>query len=875
MYVWRLSVAISLGLVWYFSDYGRTMTQYFLCFLFCCTTPLFFGNSGRESSTQTDEEAKENPLQETAEEQLPCDLTDEGMRQAEPLESQYPHVKRSLQQVFECAYAQLVLPWYCVPEPCERQPLHQVLSREVDFVINRIIERAKDFDVCQAVVGSIRILTQHVHNTRHSDREVLFSSRAEEIALLREFSDALVRNLFPESLWGQEVNRCALNEIIALKGLGLLVTWLSDPDNLNQLVVSQLDSVSLKSSVEELCGSDPEQASLASQEGAGSEVSLERAEISTRTSIKGKRKGNKLKEGWSKFVDKMKTKKAKKKKMKMVEQEVVMRIMSLQGDMSNEDDVSSREGSIHSQQDSDGEDSDLENYLTSVQEDMMEFKLSYEMWRVGRWAVSIPHADWEDEELIFTVHLEEKDSPENLQWDIRKTYMDVIYFRNRWQDSTSLPTILLLEKSEINDELKEEARVSVERFLQELISDNLMGRTQPVFQFLCPLEKLLNEEEHYGGVWGLLSGLAYFLTPGQEEDENSSLQTEARKEIIMSSPRPESPLQPLENPSASTQAGSDVTGVTVPTIVISQCESDSELPKEAEVETTEKEPQSASSDSSSESCSQDTTEDSENPLTSHFKMIFKGLTRSKSQESLASTKNASDEDQSLSETPHCSQNGSLQGDCVDGLSWLNFSARSNKKEKIYFKMSGGSNKAKLKDQGTSPKGEDSQGQRSQCNWEQLEATKAIFDLLKEISGNSILINIFDAILKPVMPILKKKVNSFLNKINPTEAQMAAYIDTLRDKQWPELPAAPRPPRTDEEKNETRDQAHNLFTAKYSNYLVLKKSDVEYVFNLFQDREENKTLVYMLLSFLFREFFPSDHSLNVSAAALQKLTSSTT
>lgn len=46
-----------------------------------------------------------------------------------------------------------------------------------------------------------------------------------------------------------------------------------------------------------------------------------------------------------------------------------------------------------------------------------------------------------------------------------------------------------------------------------------MGHTQPVFQFLCPLEKLLNEEEHYGGVWSLLSGLAYFLTPGQEEDE--------------------------------------------------------------------------------------------------------------------------------------------------------------------------------------------------------------------------------------------------------------------------------------------------------------------------------------------------------------------
>lgn len=40
------------------------------------------------------------------------------------------------------------------------------------------------------------------------------------------------------------------------------------------------------------------------------------------------------------------------------------------------------------------DDSDLENYITSVQKDMMEFKLSYEMWRVGRWAVSIPQVSY-------------------------------------------------------------------------------------------------------------------------------------------------------------------------------------------------------------------------------------------------------------------------------------------------------------------------------------------------------------------------------------------------------------------------------------------------------------------------------------------------
>ncbi|XP_054453699.1 uncharacterized protein si:rp71-46j2.7 [Anoplopoma fimbria] len=874
----RLSIAIALGLVWYFSsDCGRTVAQYFLCLLFCLSTPLLFVNSGRESSTQTDEETEESPLQETVEEELPYDFKDgESSQQAEPLESQYPHVKTSLRQVFECAYAQLVLPWYHVPEPREHQPLHQVLSREFDFVIDRIIDRAKDFDVRQAVVGSVRILTQHLHNTKQSDRELLFSSRAEEIAVLRRFSDAVVRNLFPQSLVGQEVNRCALNEIIALQGLGLLVKWLSDPDNLNQLVVSQLDSVTPKYSVEELCGSDLDQTSLASQECEGeaecSEESMEGAGISTSTGIKTKRKANKLKEGWFKFVDKVKSKKDKKKKMKKMEQELVLRIMAIQGEVTNEDDVSSREGSVHSQQDSDREDSDLEDYLTGVQEDMMEFKLSYEMWRIGCWAVSIPRADWEDEELIFTVHLEEKGSPENLQWDIRKTYMDVIYFRNRWQDSTSLPTILVLEESEVNNEVKEEARVSVEHFLQELVSDNLIGLTQPVFQFLCPLDKLLNEEEHNGGVWGLLSGLAYFLTPGQEEEESSSPQTETPKEIIKPSVRPESTALPLESPGAFTEEGSDVHGASIPAIVISQHDSTSERPEEAET------PSAVNSDSSNGNCSQDKTEDSDNPLTSHLKMIFKGLNRSRSQESLVSTKNTSDEDPpDQDSSPHRKQNGDLQ-ESAESPSPPHFSVRSYKKDKTCFKMSGGPSKTKVKDQGTPSRGEDSQCQKSQVNWEQLEATKAIFDLLKEISGNSILINIFDAILKPVMPILKKKVNSFLNKMNPTEVQMAAYIDTMREKQWPDFqpsaPSSPSPPRTDEQKNETRERAHNLINARYSNSLVLKKTDMESVFNIFQNSEENKTLVYMLLSFLLREFLPNENSLNVSTASLQKVTNST-
>ncbi|XP_056898288.1 uncharacterized protein si:rp71-46j2.7 isoform X2 [Takifugu flavidus] len=864
MFPWRLPIAVLLGLAWCFSDCVRAVAQYFLCFLFCFTAPLLVASSGRDGSTQTDGEAKESPPRESVEED---DVTDgEKCEQAEPLGSKYPHVFKSLQQVFECAYAQLVLPWYSVPEPREAQPLHRVLSREVDVVIDRIIERARHFDVCQAVVGSIRILTQHLHNAKQPDRELLFTSRTEEITVLREFSDALVRNLFSKSLWSHEVHRCALNEIVATKGLGLIVRWLSDPDNLNQLVVSQLDRVTPKSSVEDLCGSDLDLTSLASQEGDGSEVSFEESGSSTSTKTKTKTRANKIKQGWSKIVDKMKSKRAKKKKMKMVEAELVMRIMALQ---ENEEDVSSREGSIHSLQESD-RDSDLENYMTSVQEDMMEFKLSYEMWRVGRWAVSIPQAGLEDDELTFTVHVEEEESPENLQWDIKKTYMDVIHFRNRWQDSTSLPSITALASelevnaevnAEVTAEVTEDTRAAVERFLQELVSDHVIGHTQPVFQFLCPLDTLLNEDEHYGGVWGLLSGLAYFLTPGQEEEESSSPQTEGVKE--RPSLNPES-TDPPEIPGTSSGKSNGVPGATIPTIIVSEYEP---VPEQVEETKPEQEPRSAGT------CSEDKTEDSDNPLT-HFKMIFKGLSRSRSQESLSKTTSEEDPPQP-DVSPRCGQNGAIRGETSEGSAWRHFNSRLNKKEKTTFKVLGGATKAKGREGGTLPRGEDSQCQKSQVNWEQMEATKAIFDLLKEISGNSILLNIFDAILKPVMPILKKKVNSFLDKMNPTEAQMASYIDLMCGKLWPEPPsAAAAAPRTEEEKSESRERAHGLISARYSNYIILKKTDMETVFNIFQNCEENKTLVYMLLSFLLRELFPDEHSLSLSAAALQKGTSCT-
>lgn len=46
----------------------------------------------------------------------------------------------------------------------------------------------------------------------------VFSSRSEEMAVLRTFSEALVRNLFPEYLWEAKLYQCVLTEIVATKG---------------------------------------------------------------------------------------------------------------------------------------------------------------------------------------------------------------------------------------------------------------------------------------------------------------------------------------------------------------------------------------------------------------------------------------------------------------------------------------------------------------------------------------------------------------------------------------------------------------------------------------------------------------------------------
>ncbi|XP_052010497.1 uncharacterized protein LOC127663100 isoform X5 [Xyrauchen texanus] len=777
MYTWRCFIAMSFVMVWYFSGFGQLWTQALFCFL--CFFRFPFKNQDRETSTQTDNITEETSRQTKKCHHVGDELDATRIAQIRPQTMQYPNVQRSLLQVFKCAYAHLVQPWYTVPELGDSQPLHMALQREFNMVVEKTICKAKKFDLSATSVGCIRILTQHLHRAKQSDGSPVFSSRSEEMAVLRTFSVALVRNLFPEYLWEPHLYQCVITEILATKG-------------------------------------------------------------------------NRIKETFSTFVNKLKSKKAKRKKLKNKEQELLQRALSARRSAVIEnDDASTREGSIRSCMDSDN-DSDVDVFLTSLQEDMMEFKLSYEMWRVGMWAVRVTNVEKEKKELCFTIHLEERDNPENLHWDVKKTQSDILHFHSLWQvregmDTSTLPSVsAVVEKTkrELDETYTEEVRSALEHLLQELISDTQLGHTRPVFQFLCPLEKLLSEEEDEGGVWGLLSGLACFLTPEHDEEETHNPKVEEKVY----------------------EAGSTVHHGAQPACFDMVEEPDSGIVDEPMSTNFRFSTPNGETDPFR---SEDPDMEDNNQIFNEAKEVSDGL------ESIAEsldifvnrskilTPTIQSNDGSSSVMSH---NEVLQlAYKADRVKSLQSGGKTNKKEKLTKKKSSGSQKlifkgkekmGQLKEDPTNqPQVQEKES--SQTNWEQIEATKAIFDLLKEITGNSVFINIVDAVLKPVMPLVKKKINNFLKSMNPTEAQIASYIDILREKMWPIGDVPLQPPRDSEEKHETKERALQLINSKYSNSLILKKTDVETVFKIFQDTEENKKLVYMLLSYVLREFLPGE------------------
>ncbi|XP_076877265.1 uncharacterized protein LOC143526639 isoform X1 [Brachyhypopomus gauderio] len=817
--------------IWVSSDLVECLVQAsvsLLCFL------AFFAQSNRtdrDTGTQTDTELSPPVQTNKTAHILSRDEPDSCKAAQVPSHRlQCPIVHKSLQNMFTCAYTHLVLPWYTVPEPREDQPLHSALLREFDFITDRIVGNSMNLDVSVISMDCIRIFTQHLRNVKQSDGSAAYSCRADEMTVLRDLSRALVHNLLPQHLCEQELFSCALQEILATRVLAL-VTLLSDPNNLNSLLVSHLGESPSERSEKEVKGSAAEGRPPSVEREDADRVEDQPVEESSDES-KSRKKARKLKERLSNFFGNLKSKKAKKRKMKKESGEPQMdpslfKCAALGSDVASENSFSVSG-------------SDLEGDVNTTPEEMMEFKLSYEMWRAGKWTVRVTNVQEESGEMIFTIHLNESGSPENLHWDVKKTRADIVEFYSHFKETSLLPSIATIVEnphSEFNEDSKGKARTDLEQFLQALVVDTELGDTEQVFRFLCPVHKLLSEERRDGGMWLFLGSLASFLTFDQEEDDElNNIKGEEKPCKI-----------PEKDGLAKVTPPCDVT-------------------------------QTANADTVDGHGKEHGLMDSGSPFDGNSTCTSvtrvtdgKGSRSERTDVDCAGRESLdlagfADRVNSLLPKVH------LAALCDDGTESLgqgtaeavsDHSARVNvnKKGNQTRKMSLQSDKPKNKEKAPRAKDETPSLPQEQgkipCISDKPEVNKVIFDLLKEISGNSHIFKIIKAILLPFTPMIKMKVNAFITMMIPSEAQIARHIDGLCKILWPEEVVSPEPSRRSEDRNKTKDKAIHLIISKFAGYLVLNKADLENMFQMFQDPEENKKLIYMLLVYLLRKFLPGE------------------
>ncbi|KAK3535740.1 hypothetical protein QTP70_020988 [Hemibagrus guttatus] len=835
---WCYVFAVVLGLFWYFSELGQFLVQVCCCALCFLIIFLVEGSSKAcESSTQTERVADEDisQLQQKSETGhiVGSDEPDTAIRtvQKASQQSQYPNIQRSLQLMFKYVYTHLVLPWSTLPELGDKQPLHAALLKEFNFVMNEIICKAKDMDLSVTALGCIEILTRHLHSTKQSEGTPAFSSKAEEIAEVKGFCNVLIHNLLPKHLWEPNVYHYALQEILALKVLAL-VTLLSDPDNVNHLIVSQLDQTQLEILIEEV--SDPDRDILLSSLSESSDMLHSETEEHPCEEHKAKKKAKKFKEKISKVFDFVNPKKTK---LKSNKKKVKERAVSLRRPAVIEtDSTNSNEGSIC---DSVGD--NLESSTWSVEEEMMEFKLSYEMWRAGNWAVTVTNVQMEGDELCFTFHLEDRHNSEHLHWDVKRNQSVVIEFYDQCKKighQLSLMTIAEKPKAEWK---MEEAREILEKSLQDLVANEEFGNSELVFKFLGPIDWILQEEERDKGVWFLLGEIASFLTPGQDDDEISNIKGDEKEHEV------------VHECNTSEATPQHELAATHPMCTDTLERQDKETDDELEADVGNLHTLDQMSTCTVEKQNADYTAH-RTEIIAHFAARAKYLQFDHNFKPRAAACSAaeSDEDRAI----HRSTETLSDYKCTGNIS---------KEENPLQRKSSDTDKPEKKgkdpnlEEETSiqPSGE----KKISISLEQPEANKVIFDLLKEMSGNSYTFKIMKAVVTPFTPLINKKLNAFLNMMNPSEAQIASYIDRLCENIWPD-PAVPQPPPQSSDKNEIKQKAMQLMTSKFSGLVIINKTNVESIFKTFQNAEENKKLVYMLLKYLLTRFLPGEPGFNV-------------
>ncbi|XP_041114704.1 sorting nexin-25-like isoform X2 [Polyodon spathula] len=162
------------------------------------------------------------------------------------------NVDKALKEVFDYIYRDYVLSWYVGLSKDEGQLYHMLLE---DFweVAKQLRIRLSHIDFVRVVcIDTVKTLHTHFYdlkaaNTRQEEPPKLFplhpclNSAEEELQFLRSCSRLLMLYLLPTKDVRSRSLRVVLAEVFATKVLKLLVEVLSDPDYINQMLLTQLE----------------------------------------------------------------------------------------------------------------------------------------------------------------------------------------------------------------------------------------------------------------------------------------------------------------------------------------------------------------------------------------------------------------------------------------------------------------------------------------------------------------------------------------------------------------------------------------------------------------------------------------------------------
>ncbi|XP_041111880.1 uncharacterized protein LOC121318841 isoform X2 [Polyodon spathula] len=723
--------------------------------------------------------------------------------------AQYRHLKQSLRKVFECAYSQFVLLWYDAPEPRERQVLHQALLQEFHNSVDHLIHTTQHLETMTLAVGAIRILNQHLRISSLNEGKKQSQCRDEELALLRKCSESLIRNLLPPSLWGLDYMQHLVNEVVSLKVLDPLISMLSDPDHLNQWVVNLFDAAPAQLLAVETVVAEAEVNPPQEDERADEPQDPPMEETENAPEEK-KKKMRFFKHVFSKLKIKKKNKKQSSRKEDADPEPGNHSFRRL-------------ENSHPSLSEADTEDLDSGSVISYTEN---FFVFSYEVWKVGYWEIMVLKVWEENEDLSFTIHIEERDHP--FQWNVKQTLTAFRQLLSCLKEAPGLSCISDIVESwrqPADDEFLEKARLKLEDLLKKLVLNHRVRQSEEFFSFLQPPESPLESDEPFMEVWRLVNSVVSFFAPGEklEEDQNCSEDTVILDEI-----------NGLDAASSALGGGDCETDSVPIRDHLVEDAGDSVPPQAAEAGVTDRGGAGSTGD---EVCREDKAHWGDKPNPGQSNIAYRALLIG----SADSECNLSDSEDSEMEC--CIKDSGSKASLPNGIPpW-------NSGDVVDCKCL----------RGKTEKGEAKLNTRQEAKTKkpEKEVTKAIFELLKEITDNSLLVHCFKLI--PSSYLAPK----LLSKLHLDEKQVTAHIENLCEKLWPNgIPAEPSPERTHTEKTQTKERAEELLLKILSPYsLVIKAKHVKSVFTTFQDLEANKTLLYMLFLFLCKALVPGDPSLN--------------